>query len=302
MFVAWPSIEAFSHVRKSAMRRGLTRMVYRGKVKLHGTNAGVYVDADGQQTAQSRSREISVADDNCGFAAFVASGGLVTQYRNAVVYGEWYGTGVQKGVAASQVPKSFAVFAVKLVLEDAWVVNPEALKQHITETDRVRVLPWHTEEMSVNLYDPTEFITAVNAQVDAVETEDPFILASHGVSGIGEGLVYYPRSEGGDDLLFKAKGAAHQSQKTERPAVPDIQSYSHISGFCDAFVTDARLQQAFDTVGVTSIRDTPAFLRWVSADIEKESAEERAASGLEWAKCNKVCTSKAMVWLKSRLA
>lgn len=64
-FHKWPSIEAFRSVAHNSASRFV--VPYRGKIKLHGTNAAIQFDGD-VVAAQSRSRLITPDDDNLGFA------------------------------------------------------------------------------------------------------------------------------------------------------------------------------------------------------------------------------------------
>ena len=96
----------------------VTQVRYRGTVKIHGTNAGVVCVPGQPLRPQSRNRELSLENDNMGFAAFVADhertlrsyAGEVryvcglSRRTPIVLYGEWCGPGVQKGVGVSKLP------------------------------------------------------------------------------------------------------------------------------------------------------------------------------------------------------
>lgn len=70
-FYRWTEIEAFHYVRKKNIDLR-EEIAYRGKVKLHGTNAAVAIENNGQQIyAQSRNMFISEENDHHGFLAFV---------------------------------------------------------------------------------------------------------------------------------------------------------------------------------------------------------------------------------------
>lgn len=79
--------------------------------KIDGTNGVIHVGDDGTVTAGSRSRWISMADDNFGFAAWV--------YKNTddlrtlgpgYHYGEWWGAGIQRRYGLTE--KRFSLFNV----------------------------------------------------------------------------------------------------------------------------------------------------------------------------------------------
>src|ERR1700722_20890282 len=117
-FMAWPEIESFHNVRKfvrvdpgewwqaKEKFHGTSTVKYRAKVKLHGTNAAVQVGWDGSLVCQSRTNIITPESDNAGFARWVMShqnewinlGNWGDRFGH-ILYGEWCGPGIQKGVA-----------------------------------------------------------------------------------------------------------------------------------------------------------------------------------------------------------
>jgi hypothetical protein len=109
----------------------LPKLKFHGTTKLHGTNAGVGILNDGTQWAQSRENIITPEKDNAGFATFAYKNreffakireSIANQFdindSTMYIYGEFAGSGIQKGVAVSQIEKTFFVFAVKIVPND----------------------------------------------------------------------------------------------------------------------------------------------------------------------------------------
>lgn len=79
--------------------------------KIDGTNACVIVTADGTVAAQSRSRLITPADDNYGFARWVAENAdELTQLGEGHHFGEWWGQGIQRKYGQDR--KRFSLFNV----------------------------------------------------------------------------------------------------------------------------------------------------------------------------------------------
>lgn len=79
--------------------------------KIDGTNGLVYVGDDGEVRAGSRSRWITPADDNFGFARWVEEHvdelrGLGPGYH----YGEWWGAGIQRRYGLAE--KRWSLFNV----------------------------------------------------------------------------------------------------------------------------------------------------------------------------------------------
>ena len=80
--------------------------------KIDGTNGVVYVGEDGVVLAGSRSRWITTEADNFGFARWVKEHedelrvGLGAGYH----YGEWWGSGIQRGYGLTKGEKRFSLF------------------------------------------------------------------------------------------------------------------------------------------------------------------------------------------------
>jgi len=80
--------------------------------KLDGTNAQVFIDEAGNILAGSRTRWITPADDNFGFAAWVEA------HRDELLtlgpgrhFGEWWGAGIQRRYGLAE--KRFSLFNVR---------------------------------------------------------------------------------------------------------------------------------------------------------------------------------------------
>lgn len=81
--------------------------------KIDGTNAQVFVSDDGSIVrAGSRNRWITPSDDNFGFARFVEDNRLWLQkyLGPGRHYGEWWGSGIQRGYALDEGQKRFSLF------------------------------------------------------------------------------------------------------------------------------------------------------------------------------------------------
>lgn len=233
-FKGFPDIEGFHNVVKVAKYHGSPTVEYRGKIKLHGTNAGVRIK-DGEVAAQSRSRIITSADDNAGFAAWVESNkdwSLSLGFEDAVIFGEWCGPGIMKGTAINKIPnKIFAVFSVHTFgadEEEVVVTNPDLIVGCLAPKDRrpsdVFVIPWIKEEFTAE-YDCRhklqETADAISSLVEKIEDCDPWVKETFGVEGVCEGIVWYPIGHGGgrkffSDFIFKSKGGKHRQVTVAR--------------------------------------------------------------------------------------
>ncbi|MFO0576852.1 MAG: RNA ligase family protein [Polyangia bacterium] len=289
---------------------------YRAKVKLHGSNCAVQVTEDGVH-AQSRTSMLTPEADYKGFAAFVrANEGYFRSLRpGCVLFGEWCGPGVEKGMAISQArTKIFALFAVRV--GERLVYEPEEIRALVPDApEGVHVLPWEGDEVSVDFGSRAQLdavAAEVSARVAAVEREDPWVRSMFGISGLGEGLVLYPVSVNGQppsaeperlgQLMWKAKGEKHRTAGAKAAAQVSATVAASVDEFVSLLVTEARLEQGLGAVcgGVRDPRATGRFLAWVGADVQKESVAELEASGLTWQSVEKAVQARARSWFQKK--
>lgn len=191
---------------------GQQKILFKYKVKLHGTNAAIRVLNDLTLIPQSRNRDISVESDNHGFAKWVKDNEAVLKKMlpsNSVVYGEWAGPGIQSGVAVSQIPKrSFFIFGIaddphysgetnNIIMD--YIQVRHALKYFDINTTHfphnpeigLYIIP-DAGEFEVTFNDPTMDITFLEDIAKSVGDCDPLIKDLFGIEGPGEGIVCYP--------------------------------------------------------------------------------------------------------------
>jgi hypothetical protein len=372
-FMPWPEIEGFHNIRKfirvdpgewwhkRELLAGTSVVSYKAKVKLHGTNAAVRIDASGNVTAQSRANIITPENDNAGFARWVKANeeewkktaavptktNPADHYLNMVFFGEWIGPGIQKNVAVSEIPKKcFAVFAMKILGKDeeeiAFEVRPDRIALYLGKSGvkfacaeeanlpDVYVLPWYEQSIDIDWKQTDEELTKtiapINDWVMAIEANDPWVEATFGVKGTGEGLVFYPISDAHTNnfehftnLCFKAKGEKHKNIATGKAVQVSAEAAASIDAFVSMVLTPARLDQGarailgehkhedalkclFCTTGALTydMKNTGKFVNWVSADVEKETQDELAASGLTWKEVQKPVSDKARAWFLAK--
>lgn len=325
-FKKFPSLNQFSHVYKGQQRFDLPATVHYGaKIKLHGTNAAVRVNRDGLVVAQSRSRDLTLTDDNAGFAAWVnetksewAGTNRISSHDEITFFGEWAGNGIQKNDAVTKLDrKYFFVFAVQY--GDEYMTTPADLEEMIPDLDNVLVLPWFKifEEPIdfTNGEQCKEFADMLDETVKKIEERDPFIYDLFGVDGPGEGWVISPVCNPGTDpiegqlsrdlysmLTFKVKVDGHKVKKgpsaSKAMVVPD-----GAPEFVDMFVTDPRCEQGVTEAlgGDVDIKRMGEFLKWMAQDIIKESVEELAEAGLEWKQIQKYVITAARQWYQRKV-
>lgn len=80
--------------------------------KIDGTNGAIIVTDDGRVGAQSRNRLIEPGNDNAGFAKWVYenAGALADTLGPGRHFGEWWGSGIQRGYGLPKGERRFSLF------------------------------------------------------------------------------------------------------------------------------------------------------------------------------------------------
>jgi hypothetical protein len=101
--------------------------------KIDGTSGCIYVGADGEFNVGSRTRWITPEQDNHGFArwAYDHKDELVTGLGPGRHFGEWWGSGIQRGYGLSKGEKHFSLFNVQ-----RWCLHGEEPQRIITGDPR----------------------------------------------------------------------------------------------------------------------------------------------------------------------
>lgn len=237
-------------------------------VKLHGTNAAIHVNQYGHVVAcQSRNRLITPDDDNLGFARSMYGRDVNLRHQAAkpwIIYGEWAGQGIQKGVGISNIEKQFFPFAISVCgvfmknevatgfIRGAGVFSPILLEPYNTF--------FHKD------------MEGLQAAVEAVDKLCP-VARVFGFDGHGEGFVLRPHGDQETDteLWWKAKGASHQKSDVKVFKAPEFgdESREWIQEQIQRRAAQglAYLQEMGHPITAES---TPLFIKWMVNDITTE--------------------------------
>ncbi|MGK7928098.1 MAG: RNA ligase family protein [Spirulina sp.] len=318
----WPSIELLHNVRRGLEIAGETpKVTYRAKLKLDGTNGGIQIFTDGRIAAQSRSQIITPESDNAGFANWVTQNidffAQLAGEEHLTLFGEWCGKGIQRRTAISQIDrKIFAIFALQYGGREGKYarleIDPDRICTLIPPHPDIFVLPFYGEPMVFDFSDREQLQKAsdrLNQIIAEVERCDPWIKETFGIEGLGEGLVMYPQSDrlaeriSYAELLFKAKGEKHQVVKTKKPVQIDPEVAKNVEAFAALFVTEARLQQGVTEAcgGELDLKKMGEFLKWITADVQKESVAELESAQLTWKDVSKTVMNVARKWYKEKV-
>jgi hypothetical protein len=265
-----------------------------GNCKLHGSLGAISYHVDEGIWAQSKEQIITPQNDNHGFAFFVESNKDVflklfekrlSVRKNEIltIFGEWIGKSIQKGVAISNMDKSFVIFAIKSTQllpnskdEVRWYRNREFNLIKSPENRIYNILDYPTWEININFNNPKSVQDQMIEITNSVEKECPFA-KTFGISGIGEGVVYTSTTSKFGTLRFKVKGEKHsgKTKKTkDRVAVDPIKMKS-IEDFVNYAVHEDRLEQGLDKIFLSKgkmidIKKLGDYLKWIVNDIMEE--------------------------------
>lgn len=286
-----------------------TRLTYRAKVKLHGTNMGVRIYPDGRLVSQSRNADCTT--DGYNFPQYIAQRGvffreLIGDADEVVIFGEWAGPGIQKGVSVNQMQtKAWFVFGCLIVRgsESRMVTEPAEILAFMSTgaeawPDCLHVIPWHGDPIELDFRDPERLerqAERLNSEMQRIDTCDPLIADLFGIEGTGEGMVMYPL--GIEDLeswgryAIKVKGESHKPEPGSRlRAQTRVPVSEDVLAFIDAAVSPARVSQGMQELfgeGPYFREGLGALIKWVSQDLHTECDLEAIASGLQWSQINR---------------
>ena len=167
----------------------LPTVEFTGTCKLHGSNASVCMNSNGELWAQSKGNIITPEKDNAGFAFFVESNKeyfreklqeMLNEFNlnEVCIYGEWAGKGIQKGVAISELQKTFYAFGVKYQREKTkdyeWAQKPKVVLGHLSDGARIRsIYEFETYSVSIDTNNPKEYLSKLIEITDNIDKECP---------------------------------------------------------------------------------------------------------------------------------
>lgn len=307
-FKSFPKIGQYRNALKELAaiqgETGQSKFKFTGTIKLHGTNAAIgYCSKTDSIYCQSRNRIITADDDNAGFASWVSE--RQEQFKefmlknfngeSALVFGEWCGGNIQKGVALQQLPKMFVIFnsfhreqwQSSLFLSD---------EQDIDWLEFIDSFP--TYSILVDLSNPEGSIEELTSITQTVEAECP-VGKAFGVSGTGEGVVWTCTTD--NSIRFKVKGEKHSATKVKKLVSVDPEKLASIDKFVEYAVTENRLKQGLEVVG-SDISQTGNFIGWVNKDIWSEEKDTLDSSNLSMKDVAKSISRKARAFFLEQAA
>lgn len=276
---------------------------FAGTVKIHGTNDSIVKYADGRIYFQSKSRILDITHDNMGFFEAMSTidvNKLFDQFTKRYVElhsvqpdypieiaGEWAGNNIQKGVAVSEVPKFFSVFAFRTgeqVSDDGKLVGWHQITHYpnveLPEDRIFNICRFGVYYVDIDFSNPLQHSEYIANLTLEVEKECP-VGKYFGVSGVGEGIVWSPTDDNmsSPNSWFKVKGTRHSATKVKTMVTIAPEKLESIAAFIEYAVTEQRLEQGVGEIGL-DMRLVGKYIGWVSSDIFKEEADTLKANNL----------------------
>jgi hypothetical protein len=286
-FVKFPSIEQYKNVVSDIYHyykyQVNPTIKFIGSVKLHGTNSAVGLSGD-QLWVQSRNKIITPTFDNCGFATCVYEKEetyilILEQIRSTinyksektVIFGEWCGGNIQKGMAINGLEKMFVIFAV--CVDEMWLNHDQFKDFHDNKNNIYNINQFQKWEINIDFEKPqlsTNMLTELTKQVEKCCPVGKYF----GKDGVGEGIVW-TAFHNDQRLTFKVKGAQHSVTKVKTVCPVNIEKVNSISEFVDYAATNNRFKQGIYEIfecynEVPTIKKIGELIRWIIGDIEKE--------------------------------
>lgn len=289
------------------------KITLNGTVKIHGINSGIFLDKNGNYGAQSREVILSETKDNKGFCKFALKNkdwfepilkSLLGNNEQVIVYGEWFGMGIQSGVAVSHCEKTYAIFGIKVYqnAEDHIWINSDYKEFESPERNIYSVKTFGEYKVEIDLDNPKLAQNELIRLTEEVEKECP-VGKYFGFSGIGEGIVY----ENPYDLSIKmkVKGSKHAVTKVKTLAPVDIEKLNSIAEFVDYSVTENRLLQGLQVMeehGIIHCKENiKHYNKWIIDDIVKEESDTLTESNLVLRDVAANISKKAVAFYMSKI-
>ena len=331
--ISFPSIDQFRNTVKSVKSYcdynnvDYPTLTFTGTTKIHGSNGGiVYNPATDELWCQSRENIITIEKDNAGFAWFVESRkdyfkSLLIDFAEmmpedkdiVVIFGEFAGGNIQKGVAVSGIDKFFVAFDVYFAKDNEDKVRAPVSYHKLIECRELRVynsFSFDSWIIPIDFSNPgasTEEMVNLTNQVEACCPVGKFF----GVEGVGEGIVWTSVSniDWQQNHRFKVKGEKHSVSKVKTGtgvAAISPEVMASIDEFVNYAVTPERMEQGIQRVFTEQgkepdIKDTGVYLKWLFSDIMKEEHDVLAESNLEPKQVSGPISKAGRTWFMERI-
>lgn len=281
-----------------------TTFPFVGTTKLHGTHADIVFQPGGGIRYQSRNCYLTSESDSHGFAEFCDcrrpalhrmremieeawserhAESTISKDHPIVMAGEWIGTGIQKGMAVSQLSKRFVLCGVKV--NGIWEPIYEYGSIGDADVGIYNISVGGIYHLDISLEDEgAAYMKEAEKLTMQIVESCPFGKV-FGVDGSGEGIVWTPASHtalpNASELWYKTKLETFRTpvikaQPTKDPTA--VERSARAKQFAEVICSEARMEQAWDYLRETGLEQSKksmgSFLSWLWNDIEVEEKVE----------------------------
>ena len=183
-FLYWIETEKYNLIDNN-----ITKINLYGTPKLHGTNIGVAFYKNGEHSIQCRNRLVTIDNDHYSICKWLNEDRInylknnlkqfiPKDYNVFIVYGEYAGKGIQKGVAISEMERFFAPFVIRVIGDDYdYYIKPRDIDFNLWN-DELRIYNLFNAQYSIQVdllnLDIQKLIEEIKSYVDGCELEDKF--------------------------------------------------------------------------------------------------------------------------------
>lgn len=305
----------------------MPKIKFKGTVKLHGTNAAVCYNNSQGLWVQSRSKIISVGNDNYGFAMFVEQHRSdfiklffdlkdtkkIDLHNTVVIFGEWAGEGIQNGVGISEFEKSFYIFGAKEMIDEEGIWRDHTdLRSDNRLIHNIEEFPTYSIDIDFN--NPELVQSKLSDITDKVEQECPVSKQLGKPNQLGEGIVWTGEYDG-ELYRFKVKGQKHSSTNVKKLAKVDVEKLNSMIEFADYAVTLNRVEQGVQVVKEEMISESLSnvnknfnldklspkmigrVIGWVVKDVLEEEVDTIVANNIDAKLVKRFLSDKARKYI-----
>jgi hypothetical protein len=296
----------------------LPTVKFNGRVKLCGTQVGIRYTRDLKAGvfalyAQSKRRELSVANDNFGFASWVKRNGAelhrffdsIVGDGDITIFGEWVGDTVQFGVSLQMAPKHFVMYAAYDHKQDCYLrinwhggFGLKKTEEAINKYNNmglyfIQQIPQYS--VDVDFANPDEAIARMQDITEKVAEDCPWGRNIWGLNGPGGGIVWYNfHVPTATQFWFKTETMRDQGEELEKMILTeDILPLS---------VMEIGLKELeADGIDLTESKNIGHFIKWCAK--KAKSKEHMVESyGFDWRSISSHVVARARRHYQSQVA
>lgn len=312
-FLYWIETEKYNLIDNN-----ITKINLCGTPKLHGTNIGVAFYKNGEYSVQCRNRLVTLDNDHYSICKWLNEDRInylrnnlkqfiPKDYNVFIVYGEYAGKGIQKGVAISEMERFFAPFVIRVIGDNYdYYIKPRDIDYNLWN-DELRVYNLFNTQYSIQVdllnLDIQKLIEEIKSYVDGCELEDKFA-QYFCVDGIGEGIVW-DYQVNNNTYFFKTKIDRFKEKTRKVKRDRSIEEIKEDELILTYLFDENRLHQGIDYLYEmnldVNIYNIGTFIKWVIEDTLREEERFIIGNNINPKRVSKVLSKEIVKWYKDKI-